>query len=71
MLKPDGLWVDLSTSNFDRNVIPFSYREFENVLDRSQFKLLEKHRENSFWYGDKECLMNEMRVNYYRAMKKQ
>jgi len=58
MLSNDGLWIDLSTSNFDKNVIPFSYREFENVLERSQFRLLEKEKEDGFWYGDRECLMN-------------
>lgn len=58
MLSNDGLWIDLSTSNFDKNVISFSYREFENVLERSQFRLLEKEKEDGFWYGDRECLMN-------------
>lgn len=44
MLKEGGIWIDLSTSNFDCNVIPFTYREYENVLEQSQFKLLHKER---------------------------
>ena len=44
MLKEGGIWVDLCTANFGKNLVPMSYREYENVLDKSQFKLLEKRR---------------------------
>ena len=47
-----------------------SYREYENILDKSQFKLLKKSKIDTFWFGDKECIMNEKRVTFYRVMQK-
>lgn len=70
MLRQGGIWIDVCTSNFDHNVIPFSYREYSNILDKSQFKLLEESDYKDYWFKDEACLMNEMRVSYFRVMQK-
>ena len=43
LLEKGGIWIDICTSSFDKHVIPyFSYGEYENILDKSQFKLILK-----------------------------
>ena len=42
MLREGGIWIDLSTANFSRNAVLMGYREYENILEKSQFKLLKK-----------------------------
>lgn len=70
MLRAGGIWIDLSTSNFSRNQVMMSYREYENMLDRSQFKLLDKGSSSDYWYYDPESIMNEKRTTHYRVMQK-
>lgn len=53
ILAPGAVWIDLCTANFNRNVIQLSYREYENILENSQFKLLEKGISSDVWYEDK------------------
>ena len=57
MLKEGGIWIDVCTANFSSNVIPMSYKEYETVLLKSQFKLLEKRQSEDYWYEDQECIM--------------
>lgn len=52
------MWIDVSTANFGRNVVGMCYREFEEVLEKSLFKVVEKGESNDYWYGDRECMMN-------------
>ena len=58
MLAEGGVWIDVSTANFGRNVVGMCYREFEEVLEKSLFKVVEKGESNDYWYGDRECMMN-------------
>jgi hypothetical protein len=70
MLKDGGIWIDFCTANFSSNVISMSYKEYENILEKSQLTTLEKGEEMVCWYEDPECLMNETRKCYFRVMKK-
>jgi hypothetical protein len=58
MLTPGALWIDLCTSNFSSSVVMMSYQEYDNILEKSEFKLLEKGFSHEYWFEDKECIMN-------------
>jgi hypothetical protein len=58
MLSTGGLWIDVSTPSFPENQVPLSYKEYEHILEQSQFTLLEKTSSEDFWYFDQECIMN-------------
>ncbi len=43
LLRKGGLWIDISTASFSNHLIPYlSYKEYGNIMDKSQFKLLKK-----------------------------